>query len=676
MSYLLSDGRFKAFDNAGDPLVGGKLYTYASGTTTDKATYTSSGLATPNTNPITLDSRGEAQVWLGPGAHTFVLKTITEVTIWTVDGVQREADAITDFQATLATAAGGAPNIGYKRPEGSAVATDVEERLQREVWIEDFLSAAQLADAMTGTPTLDSYTAVQAAIDAACPIVPSSYSAGRVMTNVKALKIGTRLNLTNSRVNGTRSRDGLSISGNNQYGTRILGETGSGNAVIETTGTQFLKLERLSICSGSTNKSSIGILQACGSVLQQTQNQAFYDCSVIMHSDATANGGLGTIALWNFGSEETNYHNFYTTSDRSVVLTSSNDGTQPGALTLQSYQSLLTTHSLGMTTFSGVTSLISAGNRYGPQLTVQNIGPCVFDNLYIGGAGTLGANTEAIQFLGDAVGFRSNGVIEGMSSILFTGSLINCDINVDWGGVYVTTEAALRVNRAVASGWYNVNIAVNLEASTSRPILSTTDGNETSASSYSIANSTIRARASGAPNLYMPLNVAKNVGTYNNRLLGANTQPSAAAFGAGLTADATNATGDGTAVVFNASGWTEDFDTATAFDASTGVFTAPLSGQYLFNAQFSLADLGSAHTALTAHVVVNGQKYLVAGLNPGAIRTATNTLIVSGTAIVKLTAGDPVYLQITVSNGTKVVDVQSGASGTDWRTRFEGRLIL
>jgi hypothetical protein len=88
MPVQFTAGRFKADDNAGDPLVGGLLYTYASGTTTPKATYTSSTLGTANTNPVALDARGEAQVWLGSGAYTMVLKTAAGVTVWSVDGVE------------------------------------------------------------------------------------------------------------------------------------------------------------------------------------------------------------------------------------------------------------------------------------------------------------------------------------------------------------------------------------------------------------------------------------------------------------------------------------------------------------------------------------------------------------------------------------------------------------
>ena len=71
--------------STGKPLVGGKLYTYSAGTTTPLATYTDSTGSTPNTNPIVLDSRGEASIWVGSGLYKFVLKDAAGNTIWTED---------------------------------------------------------------------------------------------------------------------------------------------------------------------------------------------------------------------------------------------------------------------------------------------------------------------------------------------------------------------------------------------------------------------------------------------------------------------------------------------------------------------------------------------------------------------------------------------------------------
>jgi hypothetical protein len=56
----------KFFDNNGQPLAGGLVYTYSAGTNTPIATYKDSTGGSQNTNPIVLNSRGEASIWLLP----------------------------------------------------------------------------------------------------------------------------------------------------------------------------------------------------------------------------------------------------------------------------------------------------------------------------------------------------------------------------------------------------------------------------------------------------------------------------------------------------------------------------------------------------------------------------------------------------------------------------------
>jgi hypothetical protein len=78
------------FTNSGVPLTGGKLYTYAAGTTTPEVTYTSSSGITAHTNPIILDSAGRVpggEIWLTSVPYKFVLNTSTDVLIATYDNI-------------------------------------------------------------------------------------------------------------------------------------------------------------------------------------------------------------------------------------------------------------------------------------------------------------------------------------------------------------------------------------------------------------------------------------------------------------------------------------------------------------------------------------------------------------------------------------------------------------
>jgi hypothetical protein len=85
MAVLTPVPKMQFFDINGEPLVGGKVYTYQAGTTTPLATYTDNTNAYANPNPVILNARGEAAIWLGGLNYKFRLTDANDVEIWTVD---------------------------------------------------------------------------------------------------------------------------------------------------------------------------------------------------------------------------------------------------------------------------------------------------------------------------------------------------------------------------------------------------------------------------------------------------------------------------------------------------------------------------------------------------------------------------------------------------------------
>ena len=78
------------FDSNGDPLTGGKIYTYAAGSTTPAPTYTGPTGAAFNSNPIILDAAGRPpnEIWLSVGySLKFVLKDANDVLIKTYENI-------------------------------------------------------------------------------------------------------------------------------------------------------------------------------------------------------------------------------------------------------------------------------------------------------------------------------------------------------------------------------------------------------------------------------------------------------------------------------------------------------------------------------------------------------------------------------------------------------------
>lgn len=74
-------------DSNGDPLSGGKCYTYEPGTTTNKATYSDAAQTTANTNPVILDANGIIPDIFFSGSIKLVIKDSNDVQINVIDPV-------------------------------------------------------------------------------------------------------------------------------------------------------------------------------------------------------------------------------------------------------------------------------------------------------------------------------------------------------------------------------------------------------------------------------------------------------------------------------------------------------------------------------------------------------------------------------------------------------------
>lgn len=142
------------FDNNGNPLTGGKLYTYLAGTTTPQVTYTTSAGNVAHANPIVLDAAGRVsssnEIWLADNLiYKFVLKDSNDVLIATWDNVNGINDvnstgvAFTGFKGQTGTVqdladGDGADWIGFQQAEVNSTARSTQDKMRDVVSVKDF----------------------------------------------------------------------------------------------------------------------------------------------------------------------------------------------------------------------------------------------------------------------------------------------------------------------------------------------------------------------------------------------------------------------------------------------------------------------------------------------------------------------------------------------------------
>lgn len=114
------------FSANGAPMVGGTLTVYVAGSITPTNTWQDSAQTVLNTNPITLDARGECVLWLDSAiVYKFVLKNAQGVIQWTQDNISGSQGSVS-LSGPL-----GSGQVGHIDGVPGAVATTVQARLRK-----------------------------------------------------------------------------------------------------------------------------------------------------------------------------------------------------------------------------------------------------------------------------------------------------------------------------------------------------------------------------------------------------------------------------------------------------------------------------------------------------------------------------------------------------------------
>ena len=224
------------FNDSGVILSGGKLYSYAAGTTTPQTTYTSASGSTAHTNPIILNSAGRVatgEIWLTAGSnYKFVLYNSTNVLIATWDN-------ITGINGT--GIASNASNVAYDPAGSSAVATTVQTKLRETVSVKDF--------GAVGNGVTDDVDAIDSGI-----AYLKSIGGGTLYFPTGTYAIST------DSINGIKIQDasGITLCGAGQSATTIKSLSGNGGHTLSIFDSNNITIENLTVDGNRLAQTSSG----------------------------------------------------------------------------------------------------------------------------------------------------------------------------------------------------------------------------------------------------------------------------------------------------------------------------------------------------------------------------------------------------------------------------------
>lgn len=262
---------------------------------------------TPGTNSLLVFINGQRQI----SGRDFVESSNSSFTL--VEGVVA-GDFVDIIGFPLTTLTQVLPaGMPYQWAGVGGQLQTVDSKLQQTVFLFDIITAAEKADALTGTPTIDLSARINTAFATAITIT---------------INEGANI-LTRFPINMTARRD--TSNGGKYSARRLIGQGGSARCVIngytgvypviDLTGSSNCAVEGINIRSDNATSfglplsanASIGLFNCRGSTVSfntSCTNNRFSDLRFNMTSDMTRNSGRGTIGILNIAGEHLENKNF------------------------------------------------------------------------------------------------------------------------------------------------------------------------------------------------------------------------------------------------------------------------------------------------------------------------------------------------------------------------------
>jgi Pectate lyase superfamily protein len=152
-------------------------------------------------------------------------------------------------------------------------------------------------------------------------VAAAANKSGQINFPAGTCRIGHSINLTNipqGLVLHGQGRTDIGLAA----GTRILGETGG--VMVDLTGSSFVTIEQLTLFAGSTNPSTIGVLDARSAANIYSQFNVLRNITIKLPDIPSANGGHGTVGVYNYAAEIFDLDEVYAYADTPVVVFNDN----------------------------------------------------------------------------------------------------------------------------------------------------------------------------------------------------------------------------------------------------------------------------------------------------------------------------------------------------------------
>ncbi len=321
-------------------------------------------------------------------------------------------------------------------------------------------------------------------------------------------------------------------------------------------------------------------------------------------------------------------------------------GGVPGALnTITTPDSTVVVPSAGNIDFLNGTGMNITGS--GNNITFNSSGSVPV--LFTADAGSATPSGNNLNILGGSTGLTTSGA---GATISLTGTL-----NVAHGG---TGDTSLTAYSVLCGGTTSTNPVQSVVSLGTTGQVLTSNGAAMLPTWQTNSNGNVSGPGSSTDRAISTWNGTGGNALFDNSTTkidssGRFTNSGQTAFTAHVSTPKTSVTGDGTTytILFEV----VDFDQGSNYNTGTGIFTAPISGKYLFTTCVSFSSVGGAHTSLIIQIFTPGINYELFRINPSAI-SVSGQVTFSAFFSINLTATDDVKIIVTVAGGTKTVDIQ------------------